>query len=136
MRNRTLLLTVVIFFSACDNNSGNVRAGGRSAVDSPARDVYAGKARDTVVRIKSERPADSLEEDPEENLDIVLHRTIAEYRRPFVLDRDGKTILQRTVYKKDFEGLLFPQLDTFDVAVGVTMVIDDHGVVSFNNRSY
>lgn len=105
-------------------------------MDSPARDVYAGKARDTVVRIKSERPADSLEEDPEENLDIVLHRTIAEYRRPFVLDRDGKTILQRTVYKKDFEGLLFPQLDTFDVAVGVTMVIDDHGVVSFNNRSY
>ncbi len=74
MRNRTLLLTVVIFFSACNNNSGNVRAGGRSAVDSPARDVYAGKARDTVVRIKSERPADSLEEDPEENLDIVLHR--------------------------------------------------------------
>ena len=192
---------------ACNTPSNRPQISGPAA-DTPVREVYAGKTTDTPHGVKTKHAEADDSADTEENLDTVLHRTVAGFRQPYVvdtlfemdgntfqlhlkhyclmdsalrlpktytdiykldsfvahnfatqvkLDRDGKTILARTVYKKDFEKFLFPELreyatlfapsvkivhDTIllgysisipltDVGIGATMVIDNKGGVHF-----
>jgi hypothetical protein len=87
---------------------------------------------------------------------FVTHNFVTTVR----LDKNNKTILQRTVYKKDFEKFLYPQLKEYgalfcpsmhllndtieldysisipltDVGIGVTMVINRDGTIAYKNH--
>ncbi len=87
---------------------------------------------------------------------FVTHNFVTTVR----LDKNSKTILQRTVYKKDFEKLLYQQLKEYgtlrcpsmklvndsieldysisipltDVGIGITMVINRDGAIAYKNH--